>query len=77
MPASTSLFRRFLSLFSRNSPPLRESSSLKGTKTEDAFVQGPTPYGQRDIPTEVIVQPRQPVVLVQIERRKSAANPKN
>ena len=70
MSTRTSLFRRFLSLFSRNTRPNMASKA-------DAFVQSPTPYGHRDIPTEVIVRPPQPVVLVQIERRKSAANPKS
>lgn len=70
MSSRASLFRRFLSLFSRN-------SRLKEARKADSFVQSPTPYGHRDIPTEVIVRPLQPVVLVQIERRKSAANPKS
>jgi hypothetical protein len=75
MPNQTSLIHRFLSLFSRRSRALRDKRFEAVIKSENTFVQRPPLYELQNIPTEVIVPKRQPVVLVQIERRKTAGNP--
>lgn len=77
MPTQTSLIRRFLSLFSRRSRALKQQRFAEVTKPEKTPVQRPPLYGWQDIPTEVIVPSRQSVVLVQIEKRKIAGNPKS
>ena len=71
MPTRTSLFRRFLSLFSRG----RRAAQPKAARDLGTPSEPPsTLYGWQDLPAEVIVPTRQPVVLVQIERRKTAEN---
>ena len=76
MAKRNSLIGRFFSLFSRRSRTRGARSFEAGREPETTLVKRPPLYELQDIPTEVIVPPRQPVVLVQIERRRTAGNPK-
>ena len=76
MPNQASLIHRFLSFFSRRSEPLTERRAERSLESESAFARNESSGGYQDIPNGVIVRPSQSVVLVQIERRKTVADPK-